>query len=146
MDLLEKLKNKNMKIVELPKWGAYLRKEWENNFAHHLNEKEKKSIYLIESGRVSGFLWHLFSYNKKDYFEGEKAEEAFHNERKNKCYIFYQHSDYALLLENASLFHKNDLMDETDIYVVDKEFRWTFVITHETGLCGPYFSRNKNYK
>lgn len=85
MEIVNILKNKKIKITEIPKWGA--------------------------------------------------------NEPKNACYVFYQHSDYALILENASMFTANDLYNETDIYVVDKEFNWTFVKTHETGWCGPYFSR-----
>ena len=143
MDIVDKLKRKNIKVLDIPKWGTYLRKEWENNFANHLNEKEKKAIYLLDDGGFGGYLWHLFSYEKKDCLEGEKAEEAFNNERKNKCYVFFQHSDYALLLENASTFHTDDLIDEigTDMYIVDKQFRWTFVLTHETGCLGPYFSR-----
>lgn len=143
MDIVDKLKNKNIKVIEIPKWGIYLRKEWENNFANHLNEKEKKEIYLIDDGGFGGYLWHLFSYEKKDYLKGEKAEEAFNNEKKNRCYVFFQHSDYAILLENASTFHTDDLIDEigTDMYIVDKQFRWTFVLTHETGWLGPYFCR-----
>src|SRR5690554_6449116 len=111
MDIVDKLKNKNIKVIEIPKWGTYLRKEWENNFANHLNEKEKKEIYLIDDGGFGGYLWHLFSYEKKDYLKGEKAEEAFNNEKKNRCYVFFQHSDYAILLENASTFHTDDLID-----------------------------------
>ncbi|WP_082615037.1 DUF4275 family protein [Paenibacillus sp. Soil787] len=44
------------------------------------------------------------------------------------------------MVENLSRITADELMDEADIYVVDKEFNWTYVITHETGLCGPYFS------
>ncbi len=143
MDIVDKLKNKNIKVIEIPKWGPYLRKKWEYNFANHLSDKEKKSIYLLDNGGYCGYLWHLFSYEKKDCLEGEKAEVAFNNERKNKCYVFFQHSDFALLIENASLIDIDVLMDEAgiDIFVVDKEFHWTFVITHETGWCGPYFTR-----
>ena len=63
----------------------------------------------------------------------------------DRFYIFYQHSDYALIVKKANLFTADDLIDETDIYIVDKEFNWTYVKTHETGWCGPYFSR-KNGK
>jgi hypothetical protein len=80
MDIIDKLKRKNIKVLDIPKWGP-----------------------------------------------------------------FFQHSDFALLLENASTFHTDDLIDEigTDMYIVDKQFRWTFVLTHETGWLGPYFSRNQ---
>ncbi|MCC3356047.1 DUF4275 family protein [Bacillus sp. REN16] len=138
MDFFNRLKKKKMRVLELPKWGAYLRGEWESHFAAHLNDAEKRIIHLNSS---NGYLWHLFSYEKKKCFDGDDAEEAFNLEQKNKCYIFYQHWDYALLVENASRLCASDLGDETDIYVVDKDFRWTFVITHETGWCGPYFSR-----
>ncbi len=76
----------------------------------------------------------------------ERAIEAFHNEHKNSCYIFFQHSNQALLLQNAGLLTEDDLpkiLDDmlVDIYVVNENFNWTFVRTHETGWCGPYFTR-----
>ena len=51
-------------------------------------------------------------------------------------YVFFQHSDYAFLLEMPRTFHTDDLIDEigTDMYIVDKQFRWTFVLTHEDCL------------
>ncbi|MDR4889702.1 DUF4275 family protein [Fredinandcohnia sp. QZ13] len=138
MDIFNRLRNKNMKVRELPKWGSYLRSEWESHFAGHLREYEKKAIHLNSS---NGYLWHLFSYEKKEYFDETVAEDAFNNEPKSECYIFYQHWDYALLVEHAAKMNTSDLGDEVDVYVVDKHFQWTFVITHESGLCGPYFSR-----
>ncbi|WP_391559737.1 DUF4275 family protein [Robertmurraya sp.] len=141
MDIVHLLSNKKVRVKEIPKWGAYLRKQWEDYFANHISYEEKKSIYLFDHGGACGYLWHLFSYKKKDCLKEIKAENAFNNEPKNACYVFYQHSDYALILENASLFTADDLTNETDIYVVDKEFNWTYVKTHETGWCGPYFSR-----
>lgn len=137
MEIPNILKNKKIKITEIPKWGTFLRKQWEDNFANHLSFEEKKDIYLWNYG----FLWHLFSYEKKDCLQGQEAEKAFNNEQKDSCYVFWQHTDYALILENADSLNANDLEDECDIYVVDKEFNWTYVRTHETGLCGPYFSR-----
>ncbi len=32
-------------------------------------------------------------------------------------------------------------MDD-DVYVVDKDFKWTYLKTYET-MCGPYFAKNK---
>lgn len=145
MDIVDILKNKKVNVTEIPKWGAYLRKQWENNFANHISDKEKKSIYLYDNGGFCGYLWHIFSYEKKDCLKEEQAEKTFNNELKDTCYIFYQHSDYALIVKKANMFTADDLIDETDIYIVDKEFNWTYVKTHETGWCGPYFSR-KNGK
>jgi len=62
-------------------------------------------------------------------------------EKKKSCYIFYQHSDFAIIIEEADTVNASDFMNEFDIYITDKEFSWTYVRTHETGWCGPYFSR-----
>jgi Domain of unknown function (DUF4275) len=140
-DLYDRLKAQNIKIIEMPKWGPYLRKKWEAQFAAHLSDEDKESIYLHDTGGSCGYLWHLFSYKKKDCLKRDKAEAAFTIQSKNNCYVFYQHLDYALLLEKASMLHIDDLMDEQDIYIVDKGFNWTYIQTHETGYCGPYFSR-----
>ncbi|MFS0638906.1 DUF4275 family protein [Mesobacillus foraminis] len=138
--LYDQLKTKKIKITEIPKWGAYLRKQWEIHFAKHLSDEDKNSIYLFDTGGFCGYLWHLFSYGKKDCFQGGKAQALFNNQLKNECYVFYQHSNYVLFLEHASTLDVNDLLDEEDIYIVDKGFNWTYVQTHEKGLCGPYFS------
>jgi len=141
IDFLSSLQSKKVKVTEIPKWGTYLRKKWEDNFANHLSDKEKKSIYLHNQGGWSGYLWHLFSYEKKKCLKEEQADIAFNEESKQSCYVFYQHSDDAFILENASPLIANDFVNEEDIYVVDKGFSWTYVRTHETGWCGPYFSR-----
>ncbi|HHY25415.1 MAG TPA: DUF4275 family protein [Desulfitobacterium dehalogenans] len=143
MELVNVLKNKKVKVTEMPKRGAFLRKQWENNFANHLSDEEKKNIYLWNNSGFCGYLWHLFSYEKRDCLKGEEAEKAFNNENKGSCYIFWEHTDHALILENAYILDSEDLEDEYDIYVVDKEFNWTYVKTHETLLCGPYFGRKE---
>lgn len=137
MELVNILRNKNIKVTELHKWGAFLRKQWEDNFANHISTNEKKDIFLKDS---CGYLWHLFSYEKRTCLQGEEANKAFNSIPKDSCYVFYQRSNRALLLESASSFSADDLMEELDIYIVDKEFNWTYIKTHETGYLGPYFS------
>ncbi len=139
MDLVTLLRSKKIKVTEIDKWGTYLRKRWEDHFANHLSDQEKKSIYLHGEDWYSGYLWHIFSYKKRDCLQGEQADIAFNQESKKFCYVFYQHSDDAFILENASSLNVNDFLNEEDVYVVDKEFNWTYVKTHETGWCGPYF-------
>lgn len=141
MDLETLFKKKKIKYTHIPKWGTYLRKQWEDHFANHLSDKEKKSIYLYDEDGFCGYLWHLFSYQKKNCLEQEQADHAFNKEAKQYCYVFYQHSDEVLVLEHASSLHADDFINEKDVYVVDKDFTWTYVRTHETGWCGPYFSR-----
>lgn len=141
MELLNLLKRKHVKFTEIEKCGVYLKKQWEDNFAGHLSDKEKKDIFLHGDGCICGYLWHVFSYQKRSCLVGNEAEKAFNDMNKNKLYVFYQFSDDILILENAENLKASDLTDESDIYVVDKDFNWTYVVTHEKDWCGPYFSK-----
>lgn len=146
MDIVNRLKDKKVRVREIPGWGPYIRQQWEVNFAGHLSGEEKEEIYLYYNGFACGYLWHVFSYDKRDYLKEKQADEVFNKVSKNTCFVFYQHSDYAFIIEDASAvaasdFVKKDDFDEEDIYVVDKDFTWTYVNTHEKS-CGPYFSRN----
>lgn len=141
IDLVTLLKKKKVKVIEIPKWGTYLRKQWEDIFVNHLSDKEKKSSYLYDEDGCCGYLWHVFSYEKRKYLKEEQADTAFKKESKQSCYVFYQHLDDAYILEKVSSLTAEDFVNEEDVYVVDKEFNWTYVRTHETGWCGPYFSR-----
>ena len=141
VDLFSLLTNKKVRVIEIPKWGTYLRKKWEDEFVSHLSDEEKKSIYLHDDDGFGGYLWHVFSYEKKKCLKEEQADVAFNEVLKQFCYVFYQHTDDAFILENASTLTTDDLVKEEDVYVVDKGFNWTYVKTHETGWCGPYFCR-----
>lgn len=132
------MQNKELKVLEIPKWGRYLRGEWLENFAGHLTKEEQKEIYL------NSFLWHLCSYEKTEFLEKEVAIKAFERQKKNQCTIFYEFTNEAFLVQNAINLKVKDLpydrwdLNFNDIYVMDSENNWTFIITHETGL-GPYF-------
>lgn len=146
MDLVHRLQNKKIRIQEIPSWGSYLRQRWEERFAGHLSNGEKEEISLRYDGVFSGYLWHVFSYEKRAYIKERQADEAFNALSKRRCFVFYQHSDYALIIEDASAttaseFVQKDDFDEGDMYIVDENFTWTYVHTHEAS-CGPYFSRN----
>ena len=92
---------------------------------------------------------HLIQ-KKKDYLEGEEAVEAFNNLRKKGYYIFFDYDRYddedLFGYENKvfEVFGWNKMKAEDfscdDIYIVDKEFTWTYVYTHEGFWCGPYFA------
>lgn len=144
MTVMWEPKHKKLKIVEIPKWGHYLRQQWREHFASHLSRAEQEEIFL------DSFLWHLCSWRKVDCLEKDEAIQAFENQRKRKCTIFYQFIDEAYLVENADLLTIEDLpyVEDhayySDIYIMDWDYCWTFMITHETRAgAGPYYIRTR---
>lgn len=138
-DLYTRLKRKNMKVTENLHWGIYFRKRWEERFARHLSQEEKERIFLFGDRYFSGYLWHIFSYKKIPHLCQVEAYEAFDLQQKTKCYIFYQHLPEVFYVEYAELLKAEDFLEEEDIYIVDENFTWTYVVTHEES-CGPYYT------
>ncbi|SMQ81562.1 protein of unknown function [Bacillus sp. OV166] len=137
MQQIDLLKEKGILVTELKNKRNELRKQWEEAFAKHLSKSQKRKIFFHQH------LWHVFSFNKLPCVEGLEAGDAFDKKKKDACYIFYQDNDYVLLLENAIWLKAEDKINEidgyiNDVYVVDKDFSWTFIHTHEY-FCGLYF-------
>jgi hypothetical protein len=88
------------------------------------------------------YLWHLFTWCDVSCTEGDKAREFFDNLKYEEAIKFY--GGRSNHIENASLVGKISSKDldediEADVYVVAKDFSWTYVRTHERDLCGPFF-------
>ena len=88
------------------------------------------------------FLWHIFTWGNVPCLEGEPARKTFDELRYTEAIIFYDGRSNSI--EGASFVGKFsadeiDRDENGDVYVVAKDFSWTYVRTHETGLCGPYF-------
>ncbi|MCP3764805.1 DUF4275 family protein [Domibacillus sp. A3M-37] len=135
------LKSKGILVTKLISKKEDLRKQWEEAFAKHLSKSQKGKIYFHQH------LWHVFSYNKLSCLEEQKARDAFNKVKKKGCYIFYRDNQSVLLLENAKILKAEDILKDVDdcledVYVVDKDFTWTYVFTHEE-YCGPYFYQSK---
>ena len=123
-----------------------IRNKWIEIFAGNLTERERKEII------IDNHLWYAFNSEKKDYLEGEDAVEAFNNLRKKGYYVFFDYDRYddedLFGYENKvfEVFGWNKMKAEDfscgDIYIVDKEFTWTYVYTHEGFWCGPYFCKS----
>ena len=119
-----------------------------NTFFGNLSAREKKEIHFDQ------YMWHAFSYEKIKCIDGEEAIREFAKMDKNEVYIFLEH-DYKVWKEKdltlKSLFKLlNDIEKNMayDCYVVDKDFTWTFITTHETeydeGIyhyIGPFFKK-----
>lgn len=129
------LKDKSVLITELFGEGDKFKKLWEEKFAKNISMRKKKEIHYTQ------FLWHTFSYNVLPSLKNEAAIEAFDVLKKNECYIFYQNSELVLKLDNAEKIKVNDFRSQDDIYIVDTNFNWTYVNTHEDS-CGPYFYKS----
>ncbi|MGO4694232.1 DUF4275 family protein [Paenibacillus sp. 2TAB26] len=132
LKLIPKLEAKHMRVAQAELEGRDMKREWEDIFAEGLDAQEKTNIYMEQ------YLWHVFSYAKKSCLSDEQAVEAFRNEPKKACYVFYQQHDLVLLIEDAARLMPEDVEGEQDIYIVDEHFKWTYVVTHESEL-GPYF-------
>ncbi|MGV2941893.1 DUF4275 family protein [Mesobacillus sp. LC4] len=145
MDFFDKLKSKKIQISKTEDFGYDVRQKWEAEFASHLSPKEKRQIFLHDKGGASGFLWHLFSYEKRKCEKEEEAELAFDKQYKDTCLIFFQHSDEVWKVNDSSDLRATELLmtdgEYADLYIVDLDFNWTFVVTHEQGWIGPFFCR-----
>jgi hypothetical protein len=91
---------------------------------------------------IEQYLWHIFSYERKKYLSQDAANEAFMQQRKTECFVFFQHKNDFYYLENAEELKPEDFGDLVDVYVVNKRFNWTYVKTHEEEL-GPYYYSKK---
>jgi hypothetical protein len=133
LKLLPILEAKNIRALKADFDGQDIKRMWEQAFAEGIDAFEKETIYMDQ------FLWHVFSYKRKPCLSSEAAVAAFLAVPKQECYVFYQDYNFVLYIENAADLTAADLEGESDIYIVDKSFKWTYVQTHES-QCGPYFS------
>ena len=80
-------------------------------------------------------MWHAFSNKLIPSLEGKDAIHEFKNKTVNDVYIIFQYNDIVLERKNLTYESLLIIMEEVgywDCYVIDKNFTWTFVMTHET--------------
>jgi len=118
-------------------WNTFAEK-WLKNFLPNLTAEEYDSCFLNE------FLWHAFSYELIDpmtYLEGAHARAAYEAADKEGAlgiqWDYGLGEGHTIPLTEAYSAQKLDKMPE--FLVVGRDFRWTYVSTHENGWCGPYF-------
>ena len=129
---------KDKKCIEIS--ADELMKKWISVFGEGVDKN------LIEEHVTSygNHLWHLFTWGEVTCLKGENARKAFDELQYEEAIRFYD--GYAGHIEAASLIGKItakavDKDYESDVYIVAKDFSWTYVRTHEIGLCGPYFCK-----
>ncbi len=92
-------------------------------------------------------LWHIFSWKLVPCLEGDAARQALSERPEETVYLFcYEYPPEGVPLSRALTRTEALALPEpethcgADWYLVDRDFTWTYVHTHEA-QCGPYFCR-----
>ena len=90
-------------------------------------------------------LWHLFTWGDVPCIKGDEARIAFDALQYTEAIRFYD--GYSNHIEGISVIDKVsakkvDKDKKSDVYIVAKDFSWTYVRTHECDL-GPYLCVKK---
>ena len=117
-------------------------KKWLSAFASNISASDIKK-YVVSTG---DYIWHTFSWELLDenkYLMGEEAKKAYDKEDKSDAiYIeWFENDETKDLTWELSSAKALDKLGE--VYVVAKDFSWTYIKTHEGNLCGPYFMKLK---
>ena len=113
-------------------------KRWLQHFAADV-PKEDIEKYVVATGN---YIWHVFSWNllpESSYLCGDSARIAYDQADKSGAICikpFGKKGSGELPKEYMSA---SSLEALTEVYVVAKDFRWTYIKTHEEDFCGPYF-------
>ena len=115
-----------------------LRERWLDTFAADVSE-EDLGKYVLAGG---SYLWNIFSEKLVPCLEGDEAQKALAELPDTDCYRFYKEypPQDQPRIKAISMAEVSSLPDDLDWYLVDKDFTWTYVHTHEEDF-GPYFCR-----
>lgn len=93
----------------------------------------------VREGCYRGCLWPPSPRNGAPVLSGGEAKEAFDALDYDTAYIFREGITQAGVTSKVTAAWLHQIPG--DVYVVDKDFRWTYVHTHEDGWMGPYFCK-----
>ena len=134
---LRRLEEKGILLTRLysDKDGYYskadeLRSKWLEAFTKNID---------ISDVNIDQLLWHIFSYERLPCLQREEADAELIKIKKETLYIFFNEGTMCYRLNNAEKFSVEDIDYFNDIYVTNEDFTWTYVLTHERAMCGPYF-------
>ena len=124
--------------------SAYLAKKWKSAFAGGMPADAVRE-YVDAHGC---FLWHVFTWGEAKHLEREAASAAFDRADKAGAFIARESGFNGGGKNIVYSFRRCppdlkslDLADEAEVFVVGKNFGWTYVVTHETACgLGPYFA------
>lgn len=112
---------------------------WLGAFAASVSEADLGKHVIAEGN----YLWHIFSWKLVPCLEGDDARQALAAAREGvDVYLFCEGvwNGGKPYVKPADGLDAAALEELPDAYLVDKNFTWTYVHTHEAG-CGPYFCK-----
>lgn len=113
--------------------------KWLEVFAADIPNKAIEK-YVKATGN---YIWHIFSWELSDksrYLTGEAAKKAYDKIDKSDAIFIDWFEDEETHDITWELKTANTLDSFIEVYVVDKNFKWTYIKTHEN-MCGPYFMK-----
>lgn len=113
--------------------------KWLEAFASGIPNKEIEK-HVKATGN---YIWHIFSWELLDkslYLTDEAAKKAYDKIDKSDAVFIDWFEDEETKDITWELESANSLDSFAEVYVVDKDFKWTYIKTHEN-TCGPYFMK-----
>lgn len=112
--------------------------QWLRHFAKDVNKKNREKCF------VNDFIWHIFSYELLEegtYLAGDAARAAYDDAEKNDCIFCDMYGQNGVSDKMLAEYSSSKEIDSKiiELYVVSKDYSWTYIKTHENDLCGPYF-------
>ena len=116
--------------------------QWLRHFARGLSKKD------FETYVQDQYIWHVFSFPLLEYsnlLTGDAAREAFDKVDKSGCICCDMFGTEGVTCMTAfdSVTAAEIDSHYKEYYVVASDDSWTYIRTHEDGLCGPYFLKLK---
>ena len=114
--------------------------QWLRHFAKDVNKKNREKCF------VNDFIWHIFSYELLEegtYLAGDAARAAYDDAEKNDCIFCDMYGQNGVSDKMLAEYSSSKEIDSKiiELYVVSKDYSWTYIKTHENDLCGPYFTK-----
>ena len=120
-----------------------VKNRWLDTFAAGVSEEDLGKRVLADGN----YLWHLFSWDLVPRLSGQEARKALAETDSERYLFYYEYPPEGEPLVRAVTLEELTALPEdqgaihgADWYVVDKDFTWTYVQTHEAD-CGPYFCK-----
>ena len=116
--------------------------QWLRHFARNIDKRE------IEDCFVNDHIWHIFSYellSEGSFLSGDAARKEYDATDKSDCIFCDMYGQNGATDKMLDEYNSSKEIDSkmTELYVVAKDYSWTYIKTHENDLCGPYFMRIK---